>query len=195
MTIRGQPRRSKPGRSCPLFARSLVGVDALNRMIQAGFRSEVRELANAEGWARKVPRPVGPQTILYGDKIINVINQRRRDVWPKPDAEAYIANGDIGIVVGEYKTRKFRGLPRKLEVEFAGQLGHKYGFRPGEFGDDGANPLELAYCLTVHKTQGSQFGATFVVMPNPCWLLSRELLYTALTRHQNKMVILHQAKR
>jgi hypothetical protein len=175
----------------PLRA-SLVGVDALNRMIQAGFRSQVRELANAEGWARKVPRPVGPQTILYGDKIINVINQRRRDVWPKPDAEAYIANGDIGIVVGEYKTKKFRGLPRKLEVEFAGQLGHKYGFWPGEFGDDGANPLELAYCLTVHKTQGSEFGTTFVVMPNPCWLLSRELLYTALTRHQNKMVILHQ---
>ena len=103
-----------------------------------------------------MPRPVGPQTILYGDKIINVFDQRRHDVWPKPETEAYIANGDIGIVVGEYKTRKFRSLPRKLEIEFAGQLGHKYGFWPGEFGDDGANLLELAYCLTVHKTQGSE---------------------------------------
>ena len=175
----------------PLRA-TLAGVDALNRMIQTRFRRQVRELANAEGWARKVPRPVGPQTILYGDKIINIINQRRRDVWPKPDGEAYIANGDIGIVVGEYKTKKFRGMPRKLEVEFAGQLGHKYGFWPGEFGDDGANPLELAYCLTVHKTQGSEFGTTLVVLPNPCWLLSRELLYTALTRHQNSMIVLHQ---
>jgi len=172
----------------------LVGVDALNRMVQLQFRQEVRRLADFEGWGRKVPRPVGRQAILYGDKVINVINQRRRDVWPKPDGDAYIANGDIGIVVGQYKGKgsKIRGLPWKLEVEFAGQLGHKYGFFPREFGDEGANPLELAYCLTVHKTQGSEFGLTFVVLTNPCWLLSRELLYTALTRHQDRLVILHQ---
>lgn len=171
---------------------SFVGVDALNRMIQAQFRVKVRELAGMEGWGRKVPRTVGPQMLLYGDKVINVINQHRHDVWPEPEREAYIANGDIGIVVGQYKKKNFKGLPRKLEVEFAGQLGHKYGFYPGEFGDEGSNPLELAYSLTVHKTQGSEFGITFVVLTNPCWLLSRELLYTALTRHQERLVILHQ---
>ena len=170
----------------------LVGVDALNRVLQTRFRAKARELAETEGWGRKIPSPVGPQTLLYGDKVINVINQRRHDVWPKPTGEAYLANGDIGIVVGQYKTKKFKGLPRKLEVEFAGQPGPKYGFYPGEFGDEGRNPLELAYCLTVHKTQGSEFGITFVVLTNPCWLLSRELLYTALTRHQDRLVILHQ---
>ena len=169
-----------------------VGVDALNRMLQMRFRAKARELAETEGWGRKVPRPVGPQMLLYGDKVINVINQRRRDVSPKPAGEAYLANGDIGIVVGQYKTKKFRGLPWKLEVEFAGQLGPKYRFYPGEFGDEGRNPLELAYCLTVHKTQGSEFGVTFVVLTNPCWLLSRELLYTALTRHRDRLVILHE---
>ena len=169
-----------------------VGVDALNRMLQTRFRAKARELAEKEGWGRKVPRPVGPQMILYGDKVINVVNQRRRDVWPEPAGEAYLANGDIGIVVGEYKTKNFRGMPWKLEVEFAGQLGPKYRFYPGEFGDEGRNPLELAYCLTVHKTQGSEFGVTLVVLTNPCWLLSRELLYTALTRHQDRLVILHQ---
>lgn len=101
----------------------LVGVDALNRMIQAQFRTKVRELAEKK-WGRKVPRPIGRQTLLYGDKVINVINQRRR-VWPKPDGEAYVANGDIGIIVGQYKTETFRGEPWELEVEFAGQLGHK----------------------------------------------------------------------
>ena len=169
-----------------------VGVDALNRMLQTQFRAKARELAETEGWGRKVTRPVGPQTLLYGDKVINVVNQRRRDVWPKPAGEAYLANGDIGIVVGQYKTKNLRGLPWKLEVEFAGQLGPKYGFYRGEFGDEGRNPLELAYCLTVHKTQGSEFGVTFVVLTNPCWLLSRELLYTALTRHQDRLVILHE---
>lgn len=170
----------------------LEGVDALNRSIQERFRAKVRQLALAEGWDRKVPRPVGRQSILYGDKVINVVNQRRYDVWPKPEGEAYIANGDLGIVVGQYKTRKLKGLPWKLEVEFAGQLGPKYGFYPGEFGDEGSNPLELAYALTVHKTQGSEFGITFVVLPNPCWLLSRELLYTALTRHRERLIVLHQ---
>ena len=163
----------------------LVGVDALNRMVQARFRAKVRELAEAEGWSRKVPRTVGRQMLLYGDKVINGINQRRRDVWPKPAGDAYVANGDIGIVVGQYKTKKFKGMP----LEARGRV--RRAARPqvrvllqASSATRGRNPLELAYCLTVHKTQGSEFGVTFVVLTNPCWLLSRELLYTALTRHQ-----------
>ena len=170
------------------------GVDAANRMIQERFRRRWKEMAVVEGWARKVTRPFGPQSILYGDKVINTVNQRRFDVWPKLEGEGYIANGDLGVVVGQYKGSnwKLKGLPWKLEVEFAGQLGHKFGFSKAEFGDEAANPLELAYALTVHKTQGSEFGITFVILPNPCWLLSRELLYTALTRHRQRLVILHQ---
>jgi ATP-dependent exoDNAse (exonuclease V) alpha subunit len=172
----------------------LEGVDALNRAVQERFRRRWQELASAEGWGRKVPKPIGAQSILYGDKVINVINQKRRDVWPELKGEAYIANGDLGVVIGQYKgpTAKFRGLPWKLEVEFAGQLGYKYGFSKAELGDEAKNPLELAYALTVHKTQGSEFGLTLLVLPNPCWLLSRELLYTALTRHRERLVVLHQ---
>ena len=170
----------------------IMGVDALNRSMQERFRGHVRQLADAQMW-RKVPKPFGSQGVLYGDKVINVRNQRRRDVFP-PEGEPYIANGDIGVVVGQYKGRqaKYRGRPWKIEVEFAGQLGRKYGFSKGEFGDDRTPTLELAYCLTVHKTQGSEFGTTFVVLTNPCRLLSRELLYTALTRHQDRLVVLHQ---
>lgn len=172
----------------------LTGVDALNRAIQEQFRRRWREIATAEGWGRKIPKPFGAQSILYGDKVINVVNQKRRDVWPAVEGEAYIANGDLGVVVGQYKgqSSKIKGLPSKLEVEFAGQLGHKYGFWKSEFGDDARTPLELAYALTIHKTQGSEFGITFLVLPNPCWLLSRELLYTALTRHRDRLVVLHQ---
>ena len=172
----------------------LEGVDALNRTIQERFRRRWRELATTEGWGRKVPKPFGSQSILYGDKVINIVNQKRRDVWPALDGGAYLANGDLGMVVGQYKgpKSKLKGLPSKLEVEFAGQLGHKYGFWKSEFGDEARNPLELAYALTVHKTQGSEFGITFLVLPNRCWLLSRELLYTALTRHRDRLVVLHQ---
>ena len=171
----------------------MTGVDALNRATQARFREEARKLTEAR--FRRVPKPVGSQGILYGDKVINIRNQRRkkRDVYPS-DGESYIANGDIGIVVGQYKGKKapYRKLPWKIEVEFAGQLGRRYSFLEREFGDDQQPTLELAYCLTVHKTQGSEFKTTFVVLTNPCRLLSRELLYTALTRHQNRLVVLHQ---
>jgi len=163
-------------------------------MLQDRFRRRWHELATADGWGRRVPKPFGPQSILYGDKVINIVNQKRRDVYPKVEEQAYLANGELGVVVGQYKGKnwKLKGLPSKLEVEFAGQLGHKFGFWKSEFGDEAMNPLELAYALTVHKTQGSEFGITFLVLPNPCWLLSRELLYTALTRHRDRLVVLHQ---
>ena len=169
------------------------GVDALNREIQNQFRRRWHEKAFLDR-GRKIPKPFGPQQILYGDKVINVINQKRQNVWPPTNGDTYIANGDLGVVVGQYKgpRSKLKGLPSKLEVEFTGQLGHKYAFWKGEFGDEAKNPLELAYALTVHKTQGSEFGITVLVLPNPCWLLSRELLYTALTRHRDKIIILHQ---
>ena len=52
--------------------------------------------------------------------------------------------------------------------------------------------LELAYALTVHKAQGSEFKKFFFVLSNPCFLLSREMLYTALTRQTDKVIVLYQ---
>jgi hypothetical protein len=136
---------------------------------------------------------LGAQGVLYGDKVINVANARRYDVYPKME-KAYLANGEIGIVVGQFKGRSWKpkGLPWKIEVEFSSQLGFKFGFGGGDFGDEGDAPLELAYALTIHKAQGSEFGTTFIVIPNPCRLLSRELLYTALTRQREEVVLFHQ---
>jgi ATP-dependent exoDNAse (exonuclease V) alpha subunit len=52
------------------------------------------------------------------------------------------------------------------------------------------SPLELAYALTVHKAQGSEFKKVFVIIPKNCRLLSRELLYTSLTRSRDQLVLL-----
>ncbi len=169
------------------------GVIALNRAIQTRFRNRTKESARRLR-GRKIPKPMGPEEILYGDKVINIINHRHRDVWPKEDALGYIANGEIGIVVGQFR-RKGMNAPWKLEVEFASQPSFKYGFSKGFFREESEPILELAYALTVHKAQGSEFGTTFLILPNPCRLLSRELLYTALTRQRDKIIILHQGDR
>ncbi|NQV87125.1 MAG: ATP-binding domain-containing protein, partial [Woeseiaceae bacterium] len=140
------------------------------------------------------PKPVGRQGIIYGDKIINVANKERKYIYPREGGLEYVANGEIGVVIGEYKGRNWsrKGLPRNLEVEFSTQTGFSYKFYRNEFSEEGNDPLELAYALTIHKAQGSEFDLTFVIIPDPCFLLSRELIYTALTRHRQKVVIFHQ---
>ena len=169
----------------------LAGVDALNLAVQRRFRTKAKARAEQTRWA-KIPKPSGPQGLLWGDKVINVRNNGRRRTFPQQDS-AYVANGDIGIIVGGFKTKSMKRRPRDLEVEFNSQPGVQFKYPAWEFtGDDGSPELELAYALTVHKTQGSQFGRTFLVVPKHCRPLTRELLYTALTRHRNELVILHE---
>ncbi|MBI5445711.1 MAG: AAA family ATPase [Deltaproteobacteria bacterium] len=173
------------------------GVDALNRLLQEKFRSRIREMAVNEAKGKRFfPKPRGREGILYGDKVINTVNNSGRHVYPEPRALKYVANGEIGVVVGEYRTKKWglKRAPRDLEVEFSTQPGFKYTYGGRDFSDEGETSLSLAYALTVHKTQGSEFGVTFLVVPNPCRLLSRELLYTALTRQKNRLVLLYQGE-
>lgn len=175
----------------------LHGADNLNQMIQAQFRKKAIKWANSHGSYRKVPRPIGPQGVLYGDKVMSVVNKERRYTFPEQTEPPYIANGDIGMVVGRFKRKQdtFKGPPKELQVEFQVLPGVQVTYFPNEFSADEATPpLELAYALTVHKTQGSEFGTTFVIIPNPCRMLSRELLYTALTRHQDRIIVLHQGE-
>lgn len=170
---------------------TLAGVEALNLAIQRRFRTGAKRWAEQQRYS-KIPKPAGPQGLLWGDKVINVRNNGRRRTYPEQE-NAYVANGDIGIVVGGYKTAKMKKRPRNLEVEFNSQRGIKFTYPAWEFtGDDGSPELELAYALTVHKTQGSQFGDTYLVVPRNCRPLTRELLYTALTRHREHLVILHE---
>jgi hypothetical protein len=176
------------------------GVVELNRTIQRQFRAKAIEFANSTSWTRRTPKPMGPEGIVYGDKVINIANHRRKHVWPEQwidpsgtvEALRYIANGEIGMVVGKFKHKQGGPMPRNLEVEFGTQPGFSYKFWKSDLPEEGGGKLELAYAVTIHKSQGSEFGITFLLLPNPCRLLSRELLYTALTRQTKKVVVMHQ---
>lgn len=173
---------------------SQVGVDYLNKLVQEQFRRSVFIKTKYSNDNRKIPKPMGSQNLLYGDKVVNLENKLRYCSHEVHAGKTYVSNGDLGIIVGPYKSTNFTEKDAgRLEIEYSNKPGYKFYYWESEFSDNSVrSPLELAYALTVHKTQGSEFGISFLILPNPCWLLSRELLYTALTRHRDKIVILHQ---
>lgn len=76
-----------------------------------------------------------------------------------------------------------------------GKQGTKYYFKDKDkpvFRIDGEENFDLAYAITVHKSQGSDFRNVFLVVPQKQSLLSRELLYTALTRSKYRLFIFVQ---
>lgn len=167
------------------------GVWDINRIVQQRFRETTLEWANSK--SRLIPKPMGPENIVYGDKVINTSNKRYYEgqVWPKQGSLYYAANGEIGSVVGQFKSANMRKLPKILKVEFSSQQGYTYDFYSSDFKEDANVRLELAYAITVHKAQGSEFDLTLLILPSHT-ILGKELLYTALTRQRNKVVILHQ---
>ena len=173
----------------PLRSRA-SGVSGLNRMIQQRFRQEMLEFARSQN---RIPKPVGTDEIVYGDKVMCVRNHRRPYWAPGLDGrpDGYVANGELGMVVGNFRKKRWGKRPWQVNVEFSSQEGRSYTFGNRDFGERG-DLLELAYAITVHKAQGSQFDTTILVLPNPCVLLSPELIYTALTRQRENVFVLHQ---
>jgi len=168
------------------------GVEELNRFLHERFRADALRFAN--GRRPKTPRPSGAERIIYGDKVMSNINEQRKVLGPQ-QRKKQISNGEIGLVVGQAKFgAKWDGKsPEAVHVEFRTQPANKFLYWPSDFGDDRKVTLELAYALTVHKSQGSQFDQVFVVIPQPS-ILSRELIYTALTRQVDRVVLFVQGQ-
>jgi exodeoxyribonuclease V alpha subunit len=113
------------------------------------------------------PWPWGGRTFRRLDKVMQLRNNYYKEVF----------NGDIGQVCG------YLPATGQLQVDFEGRV---VTYDPGE-----KDEITLAYAVTVHKAQGSEFpGVLLVLSTHHYLLLQRNLLYTALTRGRRLVVLL-----
>ena len=129
------------------------GTTEINRKIQAKYRGGMLNYSKGRGGVK----PFGEQEIVFSDKVMQAVN-RRKTSYPKGEGLDYVANGEIGLVVS---TSKGNGRADSMKVQFSTQpLSSYYYPRPSVEGE-----LELAYALTVHKSQGSDFDIVFLILP------------------------------
>ena len=149
--------------------RGEAGVEQLNKSLQQRINPPSKE-------KREITRYL--YTIREGDKVMQTKNNYDIE-WERPDTSkgGGIYNGDIGFVKKLYMQEGY------AEILFDGEKKVKYPF-------DLLKDIDLAYAMTVHKSQGSEFDAVIVpVYPMHTMLQSRNLLYTAVTRAK-KLVVL-----
>ena len=122
-----------------------------------------------------------PITIREGDRVINTKNNYHAPLWEQVDEkgnplETTIANGDIGKILQITK----RGDTTVVVIQFDESI---------VYFDEDINKLLLAYCVSIHRVQGSQSKAVIVVI-DICHkrMLSRNLLYVAYSRAQKYLV-------
>ena len=161
----------------PLRQNTLAGSIAINSHIHDFF-------FHKETHSRKIsyyPSPCGAEKIVYGSKVINLLNRNRN--------KKFIANGEIGAVVGRYDKSKASDY---LDINFPNVGDTRFKYTKQDFeGDRSDSNLELAYAITCHKSQGSQFTNTIVVIPKcSSFFMSKEMLYTIFTRHEENIYVL-----
>ncbi len=157
-----------------------LGVEVLNRILQ--------QYLNPPSPEKREHRVGEDRVFREGDKVMQVRNnyQLEWEIVTKYNIPVEkgigVFNGDMGII------QEISEASSALTVEFDEHRRVTYSFT-------GLEELELAYAVTVHKSQGSEYPA--VVMPilsGPRMLLNRKLLYTAVTRAKNCVTILGSSK-
>ena len=146
-----------------------VGTVNLNQMLQAALNP---------GSAEKKERQFGDFLFREGDRVMQIRNNYDI-IWKKNDGSQVgtgIFNGDVGTI------REIDPAAESLTVVFDD--------REAVYDFTQLNELEPAYAMTVHKSQGSEYRAVILTAWNGSpYLLSRSVLYTAITRARELLII------
>lgn len=160
----------------PLKA-GLCGIDNLNRSLQASLNPPALQ---------KMEMVVGETIFRVGDKVMQTANNYNL-IWKKmngfiEEEGEGVFNGDIGYIeLIDYQTGE-------MVVTF--EDGRRCLYPRTEI-----NQLSLAYAITIHKSQGSEFDIVIIpAISGPSMILTRNLIYTAVTRAKKMVVIVGEQK-
>lgn len=147
--------------------KGLLGVERLNGILQQYLNPPMKH---------KMEKDHGDICFREGDKVMQTRNNYQL-VWEirtklglSVDKGTGVFNGDMGIV------REINDFAETMTVEFEEGRVVEYPYKL-------LDELELAYAITIHKSQGSEYPAVVIPLLNgPAMLMNRNLLYTAVTR-------------
>ncbi len=150
-----------------------LGTKELNKTLQNSINPES---------SSKKEKKFGDTTFREGDRIMQIKNNYDifwdRDINGKYENSTGVFNGEIGRI------EKIDLLEKQIKVVFDDEKNVWYQFSE-------LDQLELAYAITIHKSQGSEFDVGIIVIPQAApMLLTRNLLYTAITRAKKLLVVL-----
>ena len=159
--------------------KGLLGVERLNTILQ-------QYLNPPDG--KKAEREHGQTIFRVGDKVMQIKNNYQaeweiRSRYNIPIEKGLgVFNGDMGLV------REINSFSETLTVEYEERRMVEYPFKE-------LDQLDLAYAITIHKSQGSEYPAVIIpLLTGPRMLMNRNLLYTAVTRARKCVTLVGDEK-
>ena len=146
--------------------KGILGVEHLNQVLQQALNPA----------ALSKPEHVFGETLFReGDKIMQIKNDYKIS-WQRVDQKGVLQEG-TGVFNGDIGTLyRLDNLNRTMSILFDDGRLAEYDFTQSD-------ELDLAYCISIHKSQGSEFPTVLLPLAGgPAMLLNRNLLYTAVTR-------------
>lgn len=151
----------------PMY-RGPAGINALNKMMQEIFNPN-------DGNKREVV--FNEVAYRVGDKVLQLVN----------DPEANVFNGDMGVIVGITYAKESEDKTDELTIAFDAT---EVVYKRNEW-----NKITLSYCCSIHKSQGSEFKMVILPMVSQYQrMLQRNLLYTAVTRSKDLLILLGEPR-